>query len=71
MLSWANKVKLTKPINYVVSGHAIYLKALEVQEKHQEKFGLMAFIAKRFFDAGFRGVVVESGVIVGESIGGC
>ena len=71
MLSYANKAKLNW--NQINCGclwpHNLFTKTLEIQQKHQEKFGVMVFVAKRFCDAGFRGVVIESGVIAVESIG--
>ena len=53
----------------VVNDHTIYSKTLEVHQNHKEKLGLMAFIAKRFCDSGFRCVAIEFGVILVGSRG--
>ena len=60
----------------VVCDHTIYSKALEIQQKYQEKFKFVAFIAKKFCDAGPTDVVAgltdvtdESGVISVGSVG--
>ena len=58
----------TKPI-VVVCSQIIYSKALEINQKHQKKFGFVVFIAKRFFDASLRGVAIESGVIPVGTVG--
>jgi len=67
-----------------VFDQALYAKALEIVWKHQERFGcivlrmgvfhtlctMLAILGKRFGEAGFRDLCVESGVIADGSIGG-
>ena len=46
----------------VVCNQAIYSKALEFYQKHQQNFEFVVFIARRC-DAELRDVAIESGVI--------
>lgn len=52
-----------------VSDHAVYSIALEIHQKHQEMFGFVAFIAKRFYDSGLGDVTIKSGVTAVGSVG--
>ena len=68
MPSYANETQNWNQINCGCV-QAIYSKAREIQWKRHEMFGYMEFIAKRFYNAGLRDVVLESGVIDLGSLG--
>ena len=44
----------------VVYDQTNYSKTLEIHQKHQENFGFVELIAKRFCDIGLRDLAIES-----------